>query len=293
MVTASNWREVASGHVEHGREDGDYVVGPIVVQDGAKLPRLDSGDLGELSAGYRVDYDPTPGEFRGQRYDGVQRNIRYNHVALLPPGTGRAGRECALRLDSDSAILETEKESQMETIRIDGKDYKVGSQELAEKLASMSAAAASLAAANARADKAEGERDALKTRADKAEEALVTANDPKRLDSLINERVALQTKAARVLGVEYKCDGKSPRDVMIDVIRADDKSFDAKDRTDAYVEGRFDSVKIPDGTIGALPGILNLPALGAIRKDSAAGGEAAARAKMIEDNHNAHKAKAS
>lgn len=54
----------------------------------------------ELSCGYRCQFDPTPGVFQGKRYDGVQRNIRYNHVALCEPGTARGGSQCTMRLDS-------------------------------------------------------------------------------------------------------------------------------------------------------------------------------------------------
>lgn len=44
------------------------------------------GGKKELSAGYFHDVDWTPGTFRGQPYDAVQRNIRANHLALVPHG---------------------------------------------------------------------------------------------------------------------------------------------------------------------------------------------------------------
>lgn len=45
----------------------------------------------ELSCGYRYDADMTAGEIDGQKYDGVMRNIRGNHLALVE--RGRAGRD--------------------------------------------------------------------------------------------------------------------------------------------------------------------------------------------------------
>jgi len=45
----------------------------------------------DLSAGYRCDYDLTPGEYNGRPYDAVQRNIRYNHIALVEEG--RMGKD--------------------------------------------------------------------------------------------------------------------------------------------------------------------------------------------------------
>lgn len=107
-VTPANWAQESKGHIVEGtiRKDGTHVAAALTVQDGATIARVDSGELCELSLGYSVDYDPTPGEYQGQRYDGVQRNIRGNHVALLPKGAGRAGPDCALRLDSNSAVLD-------------------------------------------------------------------------------------------------------------------------------------------------------------------------------------------
>jgi len=101
-VTPANWSKFTLGTVSESsvRKDGDLVAAELVVQEGRTIARVDAGELQELSCGYTLDYDPTPGTWNGERYDGVQRNIVYNHVALLPVGQARAGREAALRLDS-------------------------------------------------------------------------------------------------------------------------------------------------------------------------------------------------
>jgi hypothetical protein len=48
----------------------------------------------DLSCGYRCRYDWTPGVFKGQPYDCVQRDIRFNHLALVP--TGRMGDDVSV-----------------------------------------------------------------------------------------------------------------------------------------------------------------------------------------------------
>ena len=48
----------------------------------------------ELSVGYFHDVEWTPGEWRRQRYDAIQRNIRANHLALVPDG--RMGPDVAV-----------------------------------------------------------------------------------------------------------------------------------------------------------------------------------------------------
>lgn len=40
----------------------------------------------DLSLGYRCVYDFTPGEFEGERYDAIQRNLRGNHLASVDFG---------------------------------------------------------------------------------------------------------------------------------------------------------------------------------------------------------------
>jgi hypothetical protein len=62
---------------------------------------IDSGKR-ELSCGYRCVYDWTPGNFQGQRYDAVQRQIRGNHLALVE--SGRMGPDVAV-LDSLSHFV--------------------------------------------------------------------------------------------------------------------------------------------------------------------------------------------
>lgn len=49
-------------------------------------PRRTSAQLWswrELSVGYSLDLEETPGEWKGQPYDAIQRNIRVNHLALV------------------------------------------------------------------------------------------------------------------------------------------------------------------------------------------------------------------
>ena len=69
----------------------------------------------ELSAGYRCRYELKEGEFEGEHYDAIQRDIIYNHIALVDEG--RMGSECrvmdsAITFDSISDLLKT-KENKM------------------------------------------------------------------------------------------------------------------------------------------------------------------------------------
>lgn len=79
--------------------DGSYLRAPLHVWDGEAIAGIHDNSQRELSCGYRYDADMTPGEYQGERYDGVMRNIRGNHVALVKEG--RAGPEVYV---GDSAL---------------------------------------------------------------------------------------------------------------------------------------------------------------------------------------------
>lgn len=51
----------------------------------------------DLSMGYRCRYELTPGEFEGQHYDAIQRDILYNHIALVDEG----------RMGSDVRVMDS------------------------------------------------------------------------------------------------------------------------------------------------------------------------------------------
>jgi len=105
MVSPKNVRSLSIGHVSEDvqRADGDLVAGALTLQAETAIAAVESGARRELSCGYRCRIDATPGTFEGKPYDQVQRDIVYNHVALGPRNWGRAGREIALRIDSQGS----------------------------------------------------------------------------------------------------------------------------------------------------------------------------------------------
>jgi hypothetical protein len=67
------------------------------------INNIETDSAKQLSCGYRYIPDMTPGTYNGTPYDGVMRNIRGNHVALVPDG--RAGDDvvvgdCSLAMES-------------------------------------------------------------------------------------------------------------------------------------------------------------------------------------------------
>jgi hypothetical protein len=93
-VTADNWRQYAVGEVRDVQRSGDLMAGTVLLKDASAIEAMQSGKV-ELSNGYSFNLDMTPGTTHdGQPYDGVQRNIRGNHVALVD--AARCGSACRI-----------------------------------------------------------------------------------------------------------------------------------------------------------------------------------------------------
>ncbi|CAB3889485.1 hypothetical protein LMG26788_03766 [Achromobacter pulmonis] len=66
-----------------------YLKNSLVVWDAVAIALIESEEQKELSSAYRYRADMTPGVYEGVAHDGVMRDIRGNHVALVE--VGRAG----------------------------------------------------------------------------------------------------------------------------------------------------------------------------------------------------------
>ncbi len=69
--------------------DGTYLKSSLTVWDASAITSIENRNTAELSCAYRYRADMTPGTFEGVAYDGVMRDIKGNHVALV--AVGRAG----------------------------------------------------------------------------------------------------------------------------------------------------------------------------------------------------------
>jgi hypothetical protein len=110
-------REHIGTILSEGYQDGENVRCEIVIHSTDSMKR--SG-LRELSLGYGLDLDETPGTWNGQHYDAIQRNIRINHLALVDKA--RAGEQARLNIDGFTRRLKGGKKNMANktTTRKDG-----------------------------------------------------------------------------------------------------------------------------------------------------------------------------
>ena len=251
--------------------DNGFVRAVMTVTDQDVIERIMHGDVREVSAGYRVNYDPTPGVTdSGEHYNGIQTEISGNHVAIVR--RGRAGPQVKLHLDrqdaADPSLFPTE-ESHTMTAKVvfDGaefevsesvalaitkeredasmsyKDMKMKYDKLMKEAEDMKAKMADMEhGMKEKEDSLEGRSDALQEQVDSLKAELEEAKQVN-VDSIVAERLALIEKAKPVLDAEYAFAGKADREVMVDAIktvRGDSVELDG--RSDDYVLAMFDTI---------------------------------------------------
>ncbi len=250
-VDPDNWRDLSVGHTEDVRTDAKFVEGDLVVNDSAALSEVESGKR-EVSCGYRCRLDWTAGEWDGEQYDAIQRDIKINHVAIV--SRGRAGPEVALRLDSHDAvcveqqeeksIMAVEKTEKVVLIKLDGRDVEYGGEAHIKHLETRADAAdEKLTKARAEVDRASARADAAEEKIKQLEGRLAESVSPERLDALAAERAELIASAKQACGESFNTDGLSERELKLAVIRADRKDFEAEGKSDDYISAAFDFAK--------------------------------------------------
>ena len=275
LVTKDNSHDLMKGFTaSNGHVEGNMLYNDITITDPNLISQIKNGSKRELSIGFETQMDPTSGTYNGTKYDAVQRNIRINHVAVVPKG--RAGHEVRLIGDSAEAVEQVkpseEKGNQMETrvVRADGQNITVAADDV-EKITKLdadnSAKAKQIADLDAQIKKLQAEKAQLQGDADasakKADEAQAKADsleaDNKKLQEEfdkykadgVDKKLELIDKVKSFVGDEYDYHGKSDRDMKIDAVKAiKGDSVDFTDKSDTYVQAAFDMLEKPKKVSG-------------------------------------------
>lgn len=275
LVTKDNSHDLLKGFTaSNGHVEGNMLYNDITITDPNLISQIKSGDKRELSIGFETQMDPTSGTYNGTKYDAVQRNIRINHVAVVPKG--RAGHEVRLIGDSAEAVEQVEpseeKGNQMETrvVRADGQNITVAADDV-EKITKLdadnSAKAKQIDELNAKIKALQDEKAKIEGKADesvkKADEAQAKADsleaDNKKLQEKfdkyradgVDKKLELIDKVKSFVGDEYDYHGKSDRDMKIDAVKAiKGDSVDFNDKSDTYVQAAFDMLEKPKKVSG-------------------------------------------
>lgn len=236
LVDSTNAKNLSVGLTgETVKVDGENIKTTVTITALDGINAVDNGKE-ELSLGYTLDLEEEEGVYNGQLYTHRQKNIRYNHLAIVE--RGRAGANARLNFDSFECGMIVDENIKLERenmvkINIDNVDVEVD--EAVKK---------AYDSLKARLDSATAETEALKAKLDETEEQLKKAKEINS-DSAISEkakaRVELIAKAGKVVNIDGLYD-LSDREIKLSVIKSRYDSLDLTDKSDDYVSARFDAI---------------------------------------------------
>lgn len=247
LLDTTTWAKYAKGNTaDEVSAEGIFLRVPLIISDEATIRDVESGKR-EVSAGYTSVMDWTPGITpSGESYDAVQREIRFNHVAIVQ--RGRAGS--AVRIgDAVMPIEDGEDEGDhlmtttLKTVTVDGLSIEVTDQgaqvigKLQATIDSMSSASTKVIADHAivLADK---DKELAKKDAEIAE-LKTKVLDAAALDKLVSSRAALVADA-KLVHKDAKTDGLDAAAIKKGAVLLVLGDAAIADKSEAYIDARFD-----------------------------------------------------
>ena len=280
LLDAANTKQYQIGYSgSQVRYNDGFVEVALVVTDQDAIEKIKRKDATEVSAGYKVDFDPTPGLTpEGEEYAGIQRNIRVNHIAIVP--RGRAGPEVRLLLDrmdaadavafdSDLARIPgsalqpcTHESPVMATVKLDGLEIDLPAEaatavqsfarDMERQLKAVTAERDEL---NSKLDSLQGdldsiayEKEAAEGRADALEERMAELEsgapriDTAELDQLVAARLSTLQKLAPAFAEDFKFDGIDDASLYTQAFENLTGNAPREDAEPAYIQGVVDGI---------------------------------------------------
>ena len=212
-VTSKNYTALNKGDVRDcKREEGDLLGATVIAKAEDAIDAITKKNMTALSAGYTFALDLTPGTHNGVAFDGFQRNIRINHVAIVD--VARGGPDCRVL---DGTTNNNEEDTHMIKLVLNGKVFEA-EDGLAAEITTLQTGVATATAAKVAAD------DALKAEQKKLTEALAEIERLKKTtvtDDVIelraSERAGLLSAADR-LGVKVEAKGKTSKALRQEIL---------------------------------------------------------------------------
>lgn len=258
--------------------DEKFLMNDMIITDGDLIKDIENGKH-EISCGYTAMLDFIPGVFNGEKYDAIQKDICYNHVALV--NKGRAGSKVRLHLDNDCAIMVLDEddlnklkgEIKMKKIKIGDKEFEVND-DVAEAFNAQ--AKKDEEAKTEETKKAEEKVEETKKETEKKDADIKSLNEkldalpdtektkakidqleddkkklqekvdamPKEINDKAKTRLALIDVAKKTLNEETlkKLDEMDEKQIKQAVIKEKAKVDDIETKSDSYIDARFDMI---------------------------------------------------
>lgn len=250
MVDADTWKAVSAGQTGGDVvRDGDFVRVPMVLMDSAAIKAYESGTR-ELSMGYTAEIvfgdGVTPD---GKPYDAMQTNLRMNHLAVVDKARGGKdlrigdGRAPGVKDRADNPQRNpTMSDYKTRTVMVDGLPVEctdaaaIAIDKLQRQLSDADKAREKLESDHKIVIEAKDAEIAKKDAA--IDDLKAKVLDASALDARVQARGDLLATAKAIHDADYR--GKSDAEVRKAAVVGKLGDAAVKDKTDAYIEARFD-----------------------------------------------------
>jgi len=253
-VTADNWADLAVGEVSTVvKNDEGWVTIPLILKDSLAIKAVSDG-MNEISMGYTSVLDHTSGVLEdGTKYDMVQRDIKINHLALVPKG--RAGKKARIGDSSETWGLSPQQtrinNMEFETIVMGDAAVKVAVSDASSIKAFISKLTSdhekAMADAKDKSDKDAGEKEEefgkMKAELKTAKDSIVSDAD---IEVKVANRVAIVADA-KSIAPDLVTDGLTEDAIMSGCVASKFGDEMIKDATPSEVKGMFKAA-LRDGT---------------------------------------------
>jgi len=241
------------GNIAHYDNDPRIYADLHITDKSAIKAALASG-VKFLSCGYQSKDIKCDGVFLGMKYDTMQTNIVYNHLALCRKPRGDEnlmikldGIEEALKFDEaqtefeENVSITNNGGNQMEP-KQDGSNSNAETIKMfADMQTKLDSKEKELIMMKAELDKAKGEKDSLQVKHDSLASELKSLQDsfPSQIHDLAYKLSTLRS-LVNEWGVEVKADA-TEHEMKVALISKHDKNFKADGKSEDYINARFDS----------------------------------------------------
>lgn len=242
-VTPDNWKNHEVGTIlTFEKADDESTGGQIVIKDQDAIDyiksRKDSGKDVQLSCGYGTKDIKQDGDYNGEKYDYIQTKIRGNHVAICLEG--RAGNKIKMLMDSKEKRmkikLKLDAVGDLPEINMDSEDANEIVEVAKKRVEDMKKI---IDSKNNELDKVTAKKDSFEAEAKtlKADNEKLSSSENPVVKDMVDKKVKLDSVCV-ALGIAQE--GKTDSELREAVIKDSYPDFDPKEKSDAYIDARFD-----------------------------------------------------
>lgn len=247
--------------------EGPYLCADMRLTDAQAIAQVVSRELVELSSAYRMEVLWGRGEYDGAPFHGKQTKLRYDHVALLPSGHGRAGPDVRVLNQQPKGDKSMPAEATRTMVKIGNRSFAVANEDakeianavdevaeetkkttstafndqLEEIAAQLKEATDAKAAADAKVAELQGQLQEMRDQLDKAGAPEVIEEKAEAMNAEREEAAAIMN--SKTLAPEFKkLSGHKLRVAVINSVRATAKQTaltEAELKDEAAVRGRY------------------------------------------------------